>query len=104
MKPSHHGNRTSSSEPFVRAVNPRVGVISVQPDSRFGHPRPLGVERYRTLGARIFRTDKHGAITVRTDDQSVWIEPYSGGPAVLGPPVTPRVAETHTPPAAAPRW
>jgi competence protein ComEC len=103
VKPSHHGSRTSSSEPFVRAVNPSVGVISVQRDSRFGHPHPTVVERYRTLGARIFRTDEHGAITVRTDGRSVWIEPYSGGPAVLGPPVTPRVAETHTPPAAAPR-
>lgn len=103
LKVPHHGSRSSSTDAFVRAVDPRVAVFSVQRDSRFGHPHPTVVERYRTLGARIFRTDEHGAITVRTDGRSVWIEPYSGGPAVLGPPVTPRVAETHTPPAAAPR-
>ena len=69
----------SSSESFVRAVN-RVGVISVQRDSRFGHPHPTVVERYRTLGVHIFRTDEHGAITVRTDGRSVWIELTAAGP------------------------
>jgi competence protein ComEC len=103
LKVPHHGSRSSSTDTFVRAVDPRVAVFSVQRDSRFGHPHPTVVERYRTLGARIFRTDEHGAITVRTDGRSVWIEPYSGGPVVLGPPVTPRGAETHTPPVAAPR-
>jgi competence protein ComEC len=103
LKVPHHGSRSSSSEPFVRAVDPRIVVFSVPRDSRFGHPHPTVVERYKAEGVHVLRTDEHGAITVRSDGRSVWIEPYSGEPAVLGPPVTPRVAETHTPPAAAPR-
>jgi competence protein ComEC len=78
-------------------------VISVQRDSRFGHPHPDVVERYTTLGAHIFRTDVHGAITIRTDGHSVWVEPYVGEPAVLFAPVSPRLAETLTPPRDAPR-
>jgi competence protein ComEC len=102
LKVPHHGSQTSSSEAFVRAVNPRVAVISVQRDSRFGHPHPVVVERYQALGAQIFRTDAQGAITVRTDGQSVWVEPYVGRPVVLSPPVTHRLAEMHTPPSAGP--
>ena len=89
--------------PFVRAVNPSVAVFSVQRDSRFGHPHPVVVERYRTIGAQIFRTDKHGAVTLRTDGQSVWMQPYIGEPAMLSAPAAHHVAETLTPPAAAPR-
>jgi competence protein ComEC len=76
LKVPHHGSRTSSSDAFVRAVDPVVAVFSVQRDSRFGHPHPMVVERYKGLGAHVFRTDTHGAITVRTDGQSLWVEPY----------------------------
>jgi competence protein ComEC len=103
VKPSHHGSRTSSSEPFVRAVDPSVAVFSVQRDSRFGHPHPMVVERYKALGAHLLRTDKHGAITIRTDGQTVWVEPYTGEPAALYVPATHHLAETLTPPSAAPR-
>jgi competence protein ComEC len=103
LKVPHHGSRTSSTEPFVRAVNPSVAVISVQRDSRFGHPHPLVVERYMTLGAHIFRTDAHGAITIRTDGRSLWVEPYIGESVTLSAPVTHRLAEIPTPPAGAPR-
>lgn len=103
LKVPHHGSRTSSSETFVRAVNPAVAVFSVQRDSRFGHPHPAVLDRYTTLGAHILRTDAHGAITVRTDGRSVWVEPYIGAPAVLFPAVTHSLAESHARPTAAPR-
>ena len=85
------------------AVHPSVAVFSVQRDSRFGHPHPLVVERYTTLGAHIFRTDAHGAITVRTDGQAVWVTPYIGEPTALSTPATRRLAETLARPSAPPR-
>jgi competence protein ComEC len=78
-------------------------VISVQRDSRFGHPHPVVLGRYQALGAQIFRTDAHGAITIRTDGQSVWIEPYIGESVTLSAPATHRLAEMPTPPAGATR-
>jgi competence protein ComEC len=101
VKVPHHGSRTSSTEPFVRAVNPWVAVFSVQRDSRFGHPHPAVVERYRKLDALVFRTDRHGAVTVRTDGHSVWVEPHIGEPVVLPAPMTRHLAEMITPPPAA---
>jgi competence protein ComEC len=103
LKVPHHGSRTSSSPPFVRAVGPSVAVFSVQRDSRFGHPHRAVLDRYTTLGAHIFRTDEHGAITVRTDGRSVWVEPYIGEPAVLSQPVPHSLAESLARPTAAPR-
>jgi competence protein ComEC len=99
LKVPHHGSRTSSSEPFVRAVNPAVAVFSVQRDSRFGHPHPAVLERYMAMGAQVLRTDAHGAITIRTDGRTVWVEPYIGEPAVLSPSAPQRLAETLGPPA-----
>jgi beta-lactamase superfamily II metal-dependent hydrolase len=87
----------------VHAVNPRAAVFSVQRDRRFGHPHPVVLQRYTTLGAQILRTDAHEAITVRTNGQSVWIEPYIGEPAVLSTPATHHVAETLPSPPTGPR-
>jgi competence protein ComEC len=101
LKVPHHGSRTSSSEAFVRAVGPRLAVFSVPRDSRFGHPHPAVLARYRALGAQILRTDEHGAITVRTDGRAVWVEPYVGGS--LSTPVAHRSAESLPPPAGAPQ-
>jgi beta-lactamase superfamily II metal-dependent hydrolase len=85
----------------LRVVNPRVAVFSVRRDSRFGHPHPVVIDRYTTMGAQVFRSDVHGAVTVRTDGQSVWVTPYSGGPAALSPSVTHSLAETLARPTAA---
>jgi hypothetical protein len=103
VKPSHHGSRTSSREPFVRAVDPSMAVFSVQRDSRFGHPHPMIVERYKALGVHFLRTDEHGAISVHTDGQSVWVAPYMGEPALVSTPVTHRITKTLVRPPAEPR-
>jgi competence protein ComEC len=103
LKVPHHGSRTSSSEPFVHAVNPSVAVFSVPRESRFGHPHPLVIERYQALGVQLLRTDEHGAITIRTDGHSVWVEPYIGESMTLAAPATDHVAEISTPSAGGPR-
>jgi hypothetical protein len=49
----------------------------------------------------VFRTDVHGAITIRTDGHSVWIEPHDGRPVTLPPLTAHHLAEMITPPPAA---
>jgi hypothetical protein len=61
------------------------------------------VKRYRALGTHIARTDEQGAITIRTDGQSVWVTPFIGEPMVFSAPTTQHLAETFTPSLAAPR-
>lgn len=61
----HHGSKTSSTAPFLAAVNPQTIVIPVGYRNRFRHPAPEVLERYRAAGARLLRTDAHGAVTLR---------------------------------------
>lgn len=64
LKAPHHGSRTSSSSAFVAAVRPQVVVLSLGYRNPFGFPAPEVVERYIAAGARVFRTDRSGAVSV----------------------------------------
>jgi competence protein ComEC len=58
----HHGSRTSSTLPFVAAVDPALAIFTPGYRNRFGHPRADVVARYVARGARTARTDHDGAI------------------------------------------
>ena len=60
----HHGSRTSSTVEFITAVGASDVVIPVGYRNRFGHPKAEIVVRYETLGPRIWRTDRDGAIRI----------------------------------------
>src|SRR5205085_9796511 len=53
----HDGSRTSSTPEFIAAVAPRRAIVAVGYRSRFGHPHPLVLERYRAAGVARSRTD-----------------------------------------------
>lgn len=78
VKVPHHGSLTSSSETFVRALAPRVAIVSAGRRNAFGHPAPAVLQRYQSAGADIFRTDQDGAVMVDTDGISVDITSFSG--------------------------
>lgn len=62
VKVPHHGLDTSSTEELVKAINPRIAIITCDGAES---PNPLIVERYSQLGTAIFRTDMHGNIVVK---------------------------------------
>ncbi len=64
IKVPHHGSATSSTPRFVRAVSARFAVISCGFANRFGFPDPEVVARWRDAGARVWRTDLEGSITI----------------------------------------
>jgi competence protein ComEC len=69
LKAPHHGSRTSSSSAFIAAVRPRVAILSLGYRNRFHFPAPEVVERYLAAGARVFRTDRSGAVSVDFDGE-----------------------------------
>ena len=67
LKVPHHGSKTSTSLAFVQQVQPQVGIISTGADNPFGHPHPQVLDVLAQQGVRVWRTDKHGAITITSD-------------------------------------
>ena len=70
----HHGSQTSSSIDFLTAVNPEIVIISAGWQNRFGFPHACVLERYKSLAAKIYRTDYNGAIRLRTDGRQWLVE------------------------------
>lgn len=61
----HHGSRTSSSDEFLAGVRPSLAVVPSGYRNRFGHPNAEVLSRYAARNARVLRTDRDGAVTVR---------------------------------------
>jgi competence protein ComEC len=71
LKVAHHGSRSSTTAEFVRAVRPAVAVISVGPRNAYGHPDSGVLARLTETGARIYRTDRDGAVILETDGHTL---------------------------------
>jgi len=60
----HHGSRTSSSLTLLSAVRPRAAIISLGYHNRWKMPATRVLSRLRASGARVWRTDRDGAVRV----------------------------------------
>jgi competence protein ComEC len=72
----HHGSRTSSSIPFLQRLKPQIAIFSVGFGNPFRLPSNQVLERFRTFGTRIYRTDLRGAITITTDGHKKEVETF----------------------------
>jgi competence protein ComEC len=66
LKAGHHGSRTATGGGWLGELTPRAVILSVGVN-RYGHPTAETVERIRASGASLWRTDRDGTVTVRTD-------------------------------------
>ncbi len=71
LKAGHHGSSTSSSEYFVASVKPKHVIVSVAKFNKFRHPSKRVIERFRSFGASVYRTDVDGAIILESDGITV---------------------------------
>jgi competence protein ComEC len=72
LKAGHHGACTSTTAPFLEAVDPELAVISVGADNDYGHPCDDVLERLS--GRVVYRTDEHGTVEVVSDGARVWVD------------------------------
>ena len=73
LKVAHHGAATSSTPPFLAAVQPAVAIISVGARNAYGHPDAGTLARVRATGARVYRTDRDGAVLLETDGRALTV-------------------------------
>jgi competence protein ComEC len=73
LKIGHHGSKTSSSEGFLSAVSPRVGIIQVGAKNRYGHPAPEVLERLENYDIKYYRNDLNGDVKLISDGENYLI-------------------------------
>jgi competence protein ComEC len=76
IKIPHHGSKTSSTEAFIKAVDPELAVISVGRYNTFGHPNLEVINRLNNEKIQILRTDKNGAVELVTNGEWVRYKTY----------------------------
>ncbi len=76
LKVPHHGGRTSSSREFIEAVSPETAIVSVGKNNIYNHPHKETIERYRDTGVNVFRTDRDGAVTITSKNNSYEVKTY----------------------------
>ncbi|HBZ30834.1 MAG TPA: competence protein ComEC, partial [Nitrosomonas nitrosa] len=69
----HHGSKTSSTDAFVRQINPRLTIFTIGYRNPFGHPREDIVARYRDLGSLVMRSDRDGAVLLKFNSAGIEI-------------------------------
>ena len=67
LKVGHHGSSYASTPAFVAAVAPLLASISVGRHNTFGHPGASTLVTLARFGARIYRTDRCGALSFDVD-------------------------------------
>ena len=61
----HHGSGTSSSQPFIKTLEPALAIVSAGFANRWGMPGKDVVRRWEQAGARVLNTATAGAISQR---------------------------------------
>lgn len=69
----HHGSQSSSTAALLAAVDPAVAVISVGARNAYRHPHPDVLARYADVP--LYRTDRDGDVTLRSDGVRLWVAP-----------------------------
>jgi len=65
LKVSHHGSETATGEEILDVLKPKIAVISVGKNNKFGHPRVEVLERLKNRNIEIRRTDEEGDIVFK---------------------------------------
>lgn len=80
LKVGHHGSRTATGDAWLRALRPEHCVIPVGRND-YGHPDAGVVAALERDLCAVWRTDRHGRITVETDGRAVRVTAALGDAA-----------------------
>ncbi|MHB9038836.1 MAG: ComEC/Rec2 family competence protein [Armatimonadota bacterium] len=80
LQVGHHGSRESSSMEWLAKVKPAIAIISCGKWNNYGHPSAEAVDRLKSCGARVYRTDRCGAVTISTDGCTIRVATGASAP------------------------
>lgn len=70
LKVPHHGSKTSSTKEFLEEVKPKIVLIGVGENNKFGHPNMEVIERLKKYTSLIYRTDECGEVEIIIKDKT----------------------------------
>lgn len=70
-KAGHHGSSSSSSDAFLKVIDPDVAVISCGAGNKYGHPNESTIKRLESYTDQIYRTDLCGNIVISSDGEQL---------------------------------
>ena len=76
LKVGHHGSRYSSSDEFIKKVNPTYGIIMVGEGNKYGHPTKKTLDILNKYKVNIHRTDKEGTIVMHLKGDDISFENF----------------------------
>ncbi len=74
IKIGHHGSSSSTSDKFLKAVNPKYAVICVGKDNSYNHPKKSVMDRLKKYNIKVYRTDEQGDITAICDGENIVLD------------------------------
>ena len=81
LKVAHHGSKYATSDEFVRQTTPKIALISVGANNRYGHPTARVLEALGAVGASVYRTDESGCITLWLSEGRITAQTYRRAPS-----------------------
>ena len=76
LKVPHHGSEGAAIPRFLDAARPELAVISVGANNQFGHPSEQMLAELKRVGAKVMRTDRDGAVTIKLRPPRWWAWGY----------------------------
>lgn len=75
LKAGHHGSNSSSDSSFLQNITPEHIMVMCGANNKYGHPHQEVIDRYESIGARVYRSDIDGDI--------VFSSSGSGNPTII---------------------
>lgn len=72
IKIGHHGSKTSTTQNYLKVVNPKIAIISCGIGNDYGHPATTTIKKLKIAGCTIFGTYTYGTIILESDGNTVW--------------------------------
>ncbi|MDR3667104.1 MAG: hypothetical protein P4L35_09695 [Ignavibacteriaceae bacterium] len=71
LKVAHHGSKYCSSFEILNKIRPQYALISAGIKNKFKHPSGEVLARLQLFHPNILRTDKQGAVILKSDGNTV---------------------------------
>ena len=74
LKIGHHGSKYSTTDEFLKKVNPKYAIISVGKDNTYKHPEDIILKKLKNNNIETHRTDLEGTIIITSDGKNIKFE------------------------------